>query len=144
MQNKTVIKQLSVSISARLNCIESNNLIWQDRWQDIIEDIQKNYLPSGSGIDSSNKIDLEKSGPEKIIINSGFHVMDQNGFYAGWIDYKVIISASLQFDYNIKIIGNFAKNRNALGLKDYLQELYDFNLSQIYIKKEISDNGKQT
>ena len=140
MQEKTVIKQLSASLGARLTCIELKNLIWQDRWEDLILDIQENYLPSGSGIDSGNKIDLEKSGPEKIIINSAFHVMDENGFYSGWIDYKVIITASLQFDYNIKIIGNFSSNKSAYGLKDYLHELYDFALSQTYIRKEISDN----
>ena len=48
-----------------------------------MEDLVKNYLPSGSGFDGDISID-EKSTDEKIILRVEYHHLDINGFYDGW------------------------------------------------------------
>ena len=136
MKTRSVIKTLSSTIGARLNCIESNNSEWEDRHENTIKNIIDNYLPHGSGIDSGNEIDFKKSTANKIVINSSFHTMDQQGGYSGWIDFKVIIKASLQFDFDLTIKGMFSKNKDSFGLKDYLYGVYGFALSQNY-KNEV-------
>ena len=47
--------------------------------------------PMGSGIDAGSTIAFEECKPDKIVFNSAFHVLDSNGYYDGWIDFKVIV-----------------------------------------------------
>lgn len=93
---------------------------------DILEHIEKQYLPHGSGIDCGCKINIEKSNSNKIVIDFSFHHMDENGYYDGWTDHSIIITPSLYFDYDMKITG---KNRNYV--KDYLTENFSSHLDQI-------------
>ena len=69
-----------------------------------MEDLVKNYLPSGSGFDGDISID-EKSTDEKIIIRVEYHHMDINGFYDGWSTFKVIITASMAYNYCVQVKG---------------------------------------
>ena len=69
-----------------------------------MEDLVKNYLPSGSGFDGDISID-EKSTDEKIIIHVEYHHMDINGFYDGWSTFKVIITASMAYNYLVQVKG---------------------------------------
>ena len=69
-----------------------------------VEDLVKNYLPSGSGFDGDISID-EKSTDEKIIIRVEYHHMDINGFYDGWSTFKVIITASMAYNYCMQVKG---------------------------------------
>ena len=69
-----------------------------------MEDLVKNYLPSGSGFDGDISID-EKSTDEKIIIHVEYHHMDINGFYDGWSTFKVIITASMAYNYSMQVKG---------------------------------------
>ena len=69
-----------------------------------MEDLVKNYLPSGSGFDGDISID-EKSTDEKIIIHVEYHHMDINGFYDGWSTFKVIITASMAYNYCMQVKG---------------------------------------
>ena len=60
-------------------------------------------LPMGSGIDAGSTIAFEECKPDKIVFNSAFHVMDNQGFYDGWIEFKVIVRPSFMgFDLEIK------------------------------------------
>lgn len=121
-------KKLAGTIQARLNCIESNNIEWQDKHEETIENIIKS-LPHGSGIDGVTKIDLEKSTAEKIVIYSEYHCMNEDGYYDGWVDFIITIKPSLQFGINLNITGNFGKNQE---LKDYLYETFDSDLREPY------------
>ena len=69
-----------------------------------VEDLVKNYLPSGSGFDGDISID-EKSTDEKIILRVEYHHMDINGFYDGWSTFKVIITASMAYNYCMQVKG---------------------------------------
>jgi hypothetical protein len=134
MNNKKVYQELASLVIARQNCIKSNNTEWFNRHSEKIEHIIKNYLPSGSGIDSGIKIDLEKSNDQKLVFYSSYHNMDENGFYDGWSDFKLIVIPSLCFGFNLKIVGNFGKYQDT---KDYLCELFNIDLDQ-ELKEEIN------
>ena len=69
-----------------------------------VEDLVKNYLPSGSGFDGDISID-EKSTDKKIILHVEYHHMNDNGFYDGWSTFKIIITPSLAYDYSLVVKG---------------------------------------
>lgn len=73
--------------------------------------------PSGSGFDSGTTLG-DKSTPKKLIFNTSYHHMDDDGFYIGWTHHKVIITPS--FDgMDIKVTG---KNYN--DIKDYIGDVF--------------------
>ena len=125
--SKKLYQELAINFSGYQKGIELNNTIWQEKRQDKIEELIK-LLPSGSGIDNGNKFDYSDSNDNKLIINSSFHRMDENGYYDGWIDYQVIIKASLKYGFDLCIKGKFCKHQD---IKDYLSELYQYSLEQI-------------
>ena len=116
-----VSQKLALSTDARLTCIKKDNVEWRDKHEDAIEEIVKNRLPSGSGIDSGNKFNFEKSTGEKLVIDSSFHAMDENGYYDGWIDYSVTVKPSLMHGIVLGISGSFGKRQD---IKDMLYDLY--------------------
>lgn len=87
--------------------------------------IAKNVLPSGSGIDNGTKIDLDKSSPEKIVLEFGYHRMNDAGYYDGWTEHSAVIKPSLAFGLDLKITG---RNRNQI--KGYLHETYHYELTR--------------
>lgn len=86
---------------------------WQENAEEELEKLFS-MLPSGSGFDSGVKLS-EDSTPEKLIFICDFHHMDENGFYSGWSYHKAILTASLVWDFNLRITG---RDRN--GIKEYI------------------------
>lgn len=112
------LKTLASKFNAWQFCKKKQNHGWEQKHEEAIEEMLK-ALPQGSGIDSGVKFLWDKSTPEKLIFNFGFHHMDENGYYNGWTDHTLTITPSLQFGYEIKISG---RNRNQI--KEYLHELF--------------------
>lgn len=73
-------------------------------------------LPHGSGIDAGIKLNEDETKEDKIVFD--FH-MDENGYYDGWTEHKLIITPSLTDTFDYKITG---RNRNQI--KDYLYDLF--------------------
>jgi hypothetical protein len=119
-------------------CCKEDNHIWSERHGDNVEYLAKNFLPSGSGIDSGCKVDFGKTTGEKLVINSSFHVMNEHGYYDGWIDFQVIITPSLVFDYHIDIRGRFGKHQD---LKDYLVDTFRYHLDRVIEHKFENDES---
>ena len=128
MQKQKAYKALAVAHQAYLNCVKSDNVEWEEKWLERIKEIIKN-LPSGSGLDGNTEFDWDKSKRNRLIINSEFHVMDENGMYDGWIYFRIILTPDLQFGLNLKIIGNFSSKYQ--HIKDYLSDLFYDALNQI-------------
>lgn len=84
-------------------------------------------LPRGFGVDSGCTIDVENSSSDKVIINFSWHHLNQDGYYDGWTDHKLIVKPKLWNDFDMRITGS---NRN--GIKDYLYDLFDS-----YLKMEV-------
>ena len=121
----TLIARIARTIQARQSCITTNNIEWIDKHEDYLIRELQSKLPSGSGIDSGCKIDIEKSQVNRVVITFGYHFMNDNGYYDGWGDYKLIVTP--EFDsINFKIIGSDRK-----GIKEYLYDLFDSVLTEI-------------
>jgi hypothetical protein len=92
-------------------------------------------LPSGSGIDSGTKIDLDRSSEKRIVLTFGFHHMNEGGYYDGWTEHELIVTPSLTSDFDLRITG---RDRN--DIKDYLYQVYDHALRDI-VDAEVSGEG---
>lgn len=124
-------QRMSQIISAYHNCIRSQNTEWETRHKETIESLANDYLPSGSGIDSGCQIDIDNSNQDKIIIQSSYHRMDDNGMYDGWIDFTVTVKPSLCFNYVLSIRGN---GITKYDLGEYLHSVFSESLEQEIIK----------
>lgn len=127
-----VYQQIAGLIQARKTCIETENYTWKENHENTLDEISKNLLPSGSGFDSGSKINIEASTSEKIIIDSGFHVMDEDGFYAEWLNLVITVKPSLQFGFLMTIKGIPAKYK--FQITDYVNDSFYEALNQEYIR----------
>lgn len=119
--NKVLYKELANLVIARNNCRDRVD-DWFNRHHYRIEELVREHMPSGSGIDSGVQFDFDRSTGDKLVFNSSFHYMNDNGYYCGWIDFTVTVTPSLSSDFDINIRGKFAK---AYGLKDYLYDVFN-------------------
>ena len=130
LNHRPLYQQIVNTVVAYKNCERLGNLDWMathEQWLKRAEDA----LPRGSGIDSGCEIDVEASNENKLVINSSYHCMDENGFYDGWIDFKVIVKPCLLFGITIDIKGRFSdRHGKYVSLRDYLQEVFDHCLKQ--------------
>ena len=113
-----VYQKIASAIDARLNCQEKDNAEWFDRWSDTLEELE-HELPWGSGFDSGTTINLEKSRVDRIVLDTGYHHMDEWGMYCGWSDHSVIVTPSLHLGYNLRVTG-----RNVRDIKDYIGDTF--------------------
>lgn len=109
-----VYKALATALSARKNCKKSGNTEWYDRHTERIEKIMKT-APSGSGFDSGTQLH-NNSRPGRLVFAFGYHHMDDNGFYCGWTHHRVIVVASLSFDFTITITPGVSRQEIVAGL----------------------------
>jgi hypothetical protein len=130
---KLLYQELASRIGARKNCEKSNNIEWFEKHGDMAEKLAKDFMPSGSGIDSGTNIDLDESTAEKLVFYFGYHHMDENGMYSGWTEHKLIVTPSLQFGISLRITG---RDRN--HVKEYLYEVFQTDLEQV-----IEHDGKK-
>jgi len=105
-------------IQARNSCAVG----WVDKHNSSLKDIMGD-APSGSGLDAGTT--LGDSTPERLVFNTSFHHMNDVGYYDGWTDHQVIVTASLTWGLNIRITG---RNRN--DIKDYLAEVFELWLNE--------------
>ena len=122
-----VYQRIASLIAARLNCEKSNNHEWFEKHEERLNDIARNILPSGSGFDSGTVIDLEESGPERVVLRTDFHHMNDSGMYDGWSEHAISITSSLQFGFTLRITG---KDRN--DIKDYIYQVFEQVLNEEY------------
>lgn len=68
------------------------------------------------------------STPNRIVIDTAFHHMNDGGYYDGWSEHSVIITPSLVWGYEIRVTG---RNRN--DIKDYIAETFQHALSRALV-----------
>lgn len=117
-------KRFAMTLNAFHNCQKSGNKEWEVKHEDkLTEYIEE--LPHGSGIDGNTWMD-EKSDENKLIFHIEYHCMDKDGYYAGWYPYKVIVTPSLQNDFDLKIVGKDTPNY----AKEYIYEVFEQGLRE--------------
>lgn len=75
-------------------------------------------LPNGSGFDNGTLI--VEASEKRIVFATGFHHMDDNGFYCGWTQHRVVVRASLSHGFTLYVSGV-----NKRDIKDYISEVFD-------------------
>ena len=115
--------EIANTIGAYKRCIESGNTEWKHRHEDYLKWIEKNLLPSGSGIDSGTSIELDASHQEKIVLHTIYYHMNDGGMYDGWTEHKVIVTPSFLGGMHLRITG---RNRN--DIKEYLGDEFHIAL----------------
>lgn len=111
----TVIQQISNAIDV-IHRTDRSDL--RANWRDLIDRIDLNCLPHGSGFDNGSNVAIESSTRDRIVINTAFHHMSEHGFYSGWTDHKVIVTPCFSV-INIRVTG---RDRN--GIKDYIADVF--------------------
>ena len=119
MLTRPLYRAIAEKLQAIENCRKSGNLEWEARHGDAIEELVNSHMPSGSGFDNGTTLDTSASTPDKLVFQTAFHHMDENGMYAGWTDHSVTIKASLASGFDMRIGG---RDRN--GIKDYIAECF--------------------
>lgn len=119
----TLIAQIA---QARLTCKLRNNTEWFERHSSTLQAIERDILPSGSGIDSGTKIDLDRTNDDRLVLLTSFHHMNDGGFYDGWTEHTITVRPSLTFGITIAISG---RDRNSI--KEYLHDVYHSALTAV-------------
>jgi hypothetical protein len=115
---KEVYKGIAMALTSMNNCTASGNQEWHDKHEETIEELVKNYMPSGSGFDNGTSFDWIKSSANKLVFHTAYHHMNENGCYDGWTDHTITVTPDLAMDINIKVSGS---NRN--NIKDYMYDI---------------------
>lgn len=122
MRKLPLYRAIAQTLQARLNCERAGNAEWRDRHQSALDQLVRDFMPSGSGFDCGTQLD-PKSTPDRLQFIAPFHHMDDVGSYDGWTDHVFTVRASLSLGIVLTISG-----RDRDGFKDYAHEAFYFAL----------------
>lgn len=111
-------------IARKLEAMESCTDEWKDKHAHSIESMTLGYMPSGSGIDTGTKFSFENSKPNKLVFEFSYHHMNENGYYDGWTEHKLIVTPNLWSGFDMRITG---PNRN--DVKEYFYQVFEYALN---------------
>jgi hypothetical protein len=134
MNGIPLYKQIASAVDARSRCILRGSTEWEQRWDARIKKMEE-ALPSGSGFDNGTTITVghpgtsvgDRSIPDRLVLVTSFHHMDEGGGYDGWTEHQVRVTASLIFDFELRVTG---PNRN--DIKDHIAETFQAALAEVY------------
>lgn len=127
MRKAPLYKAIAGTLQAYKNCIDNGNKEWEEKHEELLEEFQGNYYPSGSGFDNGTKLDIAASTSNNLVFHTAFHHMNENGFYTGWTDHTVKVSPDFVHTLDIKISG---PNKN--DIKEFIhEEFYNFLTQEI-------------
>lgn len=119
----SIIETIASTLDALTRCPVGHE--WHDRHHARLTEIEKNYLPSGSGIDCGTKIDRARSTASRIVFTTEFHHMNNVGMYDGWTEHAIIARPSFIGGFDLRVTG---RDRNEI--KDYLADVFDTALRE--------------
>ena len=129
MEKDKIYKRLAKMANSRLRCLVDSSKFPKEieNYENEIDNIMKNVLPHGSGIDDGCSFNYNKSQNNRLVINSAYHCMNENGYYDGWVDFTVVLTPDFELDYTLNIRGNFGKYGH---VKDYLYQIFGDSFDQ--------------
>ena len=101
-----------------------------DLAEEIVQWIIDNCLPHGSGTDTTLYAHLNEA-ETRLYISSEYHKMNENGYYDGWIPFRVTVIPSLFEDFDIQV-----KCADP-DLREYLSDLFYDSLSEEFDANEM-------
>lgn len=120
-----VYQAIARSLDAHKRCAKEPNHPWTEKHKDNIERIVKDHMPHGSGFDNGTRLDYEKSSATRLVFDTAFHHMDDNGFYCSWTEHTVTVEAELLFGFTLKVSG-----RDKRGIKEHIRDEFHYCLSE--------------
>ena len=117
-------------VQAYRYCVKSgpDKADWQAIHLDRIGKSLLSALPSGSGINYTWHIDILK---DTIVCDNSWHKMNNDGYYTGYIDFRVIIKTghrTIDGKLDFNIVGRFGKDQD---IKEYLFETIGCSLETL-------------
>ena len=91
---------------------------WVQHWEDRITELEEGFLPRGSGFDGGTVVDKERSKPDKLVLHTEYHHMNE-GMYTRWTQHTVTVTPSLANGLELKVSG-----RNKNGIVDYIYDVF--------------------
>lgn len=125
MQRK-LYQAIASRVDAMLRCQKDGNTEWFEKHGDAIDELVRRHLPHGSGFDRGVTFDNVRSTGERLVFNTAFHHMDENGFYDGWSDHSVSVRPSLALGFTLHVSG---RDRN--DIKEYIADTFATALDSI-------------
>ena len=126
--------QLYQFIAMELKRKKSPNDAVREFAEENLEHVEKNFLPSGSGIDSGCKITQykfsDKGELEWYQISFKYHHMNDVGYYTNWTDHNLRVKADW-IGFTMTISG---KDQNQI--KEYLYDTFHLALSKDRLRSE--------
>jgi hypothetical protein len=111
-------RAIAQGLAALENSIEHSNTEWVSRWNAVLREYDK-LLPSGSGFDNGSVLVKADSNDERLVIETSFHHMNDNGYYDGWTEHRLTVKPNLSSVISIAVGG-----RNRRDIKDYIAEVF--------------------
>lgn len=138
-RKRYVYEVLDMAITAKKNCMKSAVISpeWESKWDDLIEHLQKKYLPHGSGFDCGTVvIEEECVNGLRLVLNFDYHHMDEYGYYDGWSSHKAVVVP--YFD-GIGVTIKGALPRKYRHSKEYFGDTIHYSLTKEIDQEEIDN-----
>ena len=97
---------------------------WRDHFATVLNNLTRDHMPSGGGIDNGTTFDADVSRTSKLVFHISFHHMNDGGYYDGWTDHTITVTPTFGG------IALHVSGRNRNDIKDYIHETFDIALSQ--------------
>ncbi len=132
---RKIYQHLANSIAAHIYCTKyilnlsdlRFNYASRENHRERVEQLSRDYLPSGSGFDSGSHVDWNKSTADKLVFYTSFHHMNSNGFYDGWTEHNVTVRPAFE-GLNIAVSG---RDRN--DIKEYIAVSFEESLTRTLV-----------
>jgi hypothetical protein len=115
-----VYEELAVQLSRLGHAKKMRDRVLEMQVLMLIDKIERETLPSGSGFDSGVKLNILDATSDKLVIDAPFHRMDEHGSSIGWEDYTLEVEGIL-IPPGIKI--RVVKGGDCEGLRDYVEDV---------------------
>lgn len=90
------------------------------------------FLPHGSGFDAKASLEEDRSTEDKLVFLIPYHHMDENGFYVGWSETKLVVKPSLAHGYTTSLwVASLPRCINRTSHKEYVSECYHEALNRV-------------
>lgn len=116
---RPLFQHLAIRLEAIENCIASGNSEWLAKHRASIEWLVKEHGISGSGFDNGTTLNIEQSTSFRLVLETSFHHMDENGSYDGWTNHTVRVRPSLSSGIELNVTGS-----NKGDIKDYIADTF--------------------
>jgi hypothetical protein len=90
-------------VEARLDCIQSGNDELRNRHEKCGDQLVREYMPRGGGLDRGTTLDWSRSLPDKLVFSTSFHHTDDAGQCTHETTHLVTVRAHLARGYKLSI-----------------------------------------